>query len=117
MKVNQFTMQSPDYFNVFGLGDSAALPTAKTGAAVRKQAPVIVENILRLMDSKDILPESKGYNGYSSCPLVKGYGNKLMSDPLLSTFVDTTKEQYSMWLLKKYGLPILYWNFMLRGKA
>ena len=127
MKVNQFTMQSPDYFNVFGLGDSAALPTAKTGAAVRKQAPVIVENILRLMDSKDILPESKGYNGYSSCPLVTGYGkmllaefgygNKRMSDPLLSTFVDTTKEQYSMWLLKKYGLPILYWNFMLRGKA
>ncbi len=46
-----------------------------------------------------------------------GYGNKCMSDPLLSTFVDNTKEQYSMWLLKKYGLPILYWNFMLRGKA
>jgi len=29
------------------------------------------------------------------------------SDPLISKFVDTTKEQYSMWLLKKYGLPFI----------
>jgi sulfide:quinone oxidoreductase len=45
------------------------------------------------------------------------YDNIRDSDPLISKFVDTTKEQYSMWLLKKYGLPFLYWNLMLRGKA
>jgi len=67
------------------------------------------------------------YTGYSSCPLVTaygkmvlaefGYGNERMSDPLISNFVDTTKEQWSMWMLKKYGLPFMYWNLMLRGKA
>jgi sulfide:quinone oxidoreductase len=66
------------------------------------------------------------YQGYSSCPLVTGYGKMLLaefkydnvrdSDPLISTFVDTTKESWLMWILKKYGLPYLYWNQMLRGK-
>ena len=30
------------YPNVFGLGDASDLPTSKTGAAIRKQAPVVV---------------------------------------------------------------------------
>tara|TARA_Y100000782_G_C10187692_1_gene267783 strand:- start:1797 stop:3071 length:1275 start_codon:yes stop_codon:yes gene_type:complete len=125
LNVDINTLQSPDYPNVFGLGDAAALPTAKTGAAVRKQAPVVTENILALMEGKTQLGGS--YEGYSSCPLVTGYGkmvlaefgykNKRMSDPLISKFVDTTKENWSMWILKKYGLPFMYWNLMLKGKA
>ena len=66
------------------------------------------------------------YEGYSSCPLVTGYGKMVLaefkynnvrdSDPFLSKFVDTTKENWSMWILKKYGLPYLYWKKMLKGK-
>ncbi len=124
MKVDQFSMQNPDYPNVFGVGDTVAVPTARTGAAIRKQAPVVVDNILALIDGKSITDHK--YNGYSSCPLVTGhnrmllaefgYGGERMSDPLLSKFVDTSKEKYSMWLLKKYGLPFIYWNKMLKGK-
>jgi sulfide:quinone oxidoreductase len=123
--VNIHSMQNPDFPNVFALGDVAALPTAKTGAAVRKQAPVVVDNILSILEGKQATNED--YNGYSSCPLVTGYGkmvlaefgygNKRMSDPLISTFVDTTKEKYSMWLLKKFALPFMYWKLMLKGKA
>jgi sulfide:quinone oxidoreductase len=119
------TLQHKRFANIFSLGDVAALPTGKTGAAVRKQAPVVVGNILNLIKSNQLGKES--YSGYSSCPLVTGYGKMVLaefkydnirdSDPLISKFVDTTKEQYSMWLLKKYGLPFLYWNLMLRGKA
>ena len=68
----------------------------------------------------------EGYHGYSSCPLVTGYGKMVLaefkydnirdSDPLLSTFIDTGKESYLMWLLKKYGLPILYWEGMMKGR-
>ncbi|MCG8332375.1 MAG: NAD(P)/FAD-dependent oxidoreductase [Chitinophagales bacterium] len=125
INVDQYSMQHNVYPNVFALGDAAALPTAKTGAAIRKQAPVLVENLLHVMDNKSIL--SKGYNGYSSCPLVTGYGKMVLaefnyegkrdSDPLLSKLFDTGKELYPMWILKKYGLPFMYWNMMLRGKA
>ena len=124
MNVNVKTLQHNKYGNIFGLGDVAALPTAKTGAAVRKQAPVVVENIISLMKHSTVL--EREYSGYSSCPLVTGYGKMVLaefkydnvrdSDPLLSKFWDTSKEQYSMWILKKYGLPYLYWNMMMKGK-
>jgi sulfide:quinone oxidoreductase len=101
-----------------------AVPTAKTGAAIRKQAPVVVENVLTMMKSAQ-LSQAK-YEGYSSCPLVTGYGKMVLaefkydnvrdSDPFLSKFVDTAKETWSMWILKKYGLPFLYWNQMMKGK-
>jgi sulfide:quinone oxidoreductase len=30
---------------------------------------------------------------------------------------DQSKERYSMYQLKRYGLPLLYWQGMLRGRA
>jgi len=118
------TLQHNKYPNVFAVGDAAALPTAKTGAAIRKQAPVVAGNVVALLNSNKIT--NAQYEGYSSCPLVTGYGKMVLaefkynnvrdSDPFLSKFVDTTKENYSMWILKKFGLPYLYWNRMMKGK-
>jgi|TARA_R100000365_G_scaffold3684_1_gene13468 sulfide:quinone oxidoreductase len=123
--VDIHTLQHLRFPNIFALGDVAHLPTAKTGAAIRKQAPVLVGNLLQLIRENKVGEEA--YSGYSSCPLVTGYSKMVLaefkydnvrdSDPLISKFVDTSKEQYSMWLLKKYGLPLMYWNLMLRGKA
>lgn len=125
VEVDIHSLRHKRFPNVFSLGDVAALPTAKTGAAVRKQAPVVVGNLLHQIRQTPAM--SPGYQGYSSCPLVTGYGKMVLaefkydnvrdSDKLISTFVDTTKEQYSMWLLKKYGLPYMYWNLMLKGRA
>jgi sulfide:quinone oxidoreductase len=124
INVDIHTLQHAHYKNVFAIGDSAALPTAKTGAAIRKQVPVMVENVNRVLSNLPLA--EKGYEGYSSCPIVTGYGKMLLcefkydnvrdSDPLLSTFIDTTKEKWSMWILKKFGLPWLYWNMMMKGR-
>lgn len=124
VEVDVNSLQHKRYPNVFSLGDVAALPTAKTGAAIRKQTPVVVDNILHMIKTNVVGDLS--YEGYSSCPLVTGYGSMVLaefkynnvrdSDPLISRFIDTAKEQYSMWLLKKYALPYLYWNFMLKGR-
>ena len=118
------TLQHNKYPNVFAVGDAAALPTAKTGAAIRKQAPVVAGNVVAMLYSNKITDAQ--YEGYSSCPLVTGYGKMVLaefkynnvrdSDPFLSKFVDTTKENYSMWILKKFGLPYMYWNRMMKGK-
>ena len=122
-KVDPFTLQSRDYSNVFGLGDAMGIPAAKTGAAIRAQTPVLVDHLLAEIKNGE---SSKKYNGYSSCPIVTGYGKMLLcefdyknnreSDPILSKFLDTTKDSWPMWILKKYGLPYLYWNHMLKGK-
>jgi sulfide:quinone oxidoreductase len=64
------------------------------------------------------------YNGYASCPLVTGYGKMLLAEfdydgkPAPSIpFINTFEERRDMWLLKKYGLPRMYWDLMLRGRA
>lgn len=125
LDVDHGTMQHNKYKNVFGLGDAAGLPTAKTGAAIRKQVPIVVENLSRLMD-KSALSDEK-YNGYSSCPLVTGFGKMVLAefdynsnfipDPKLKRMLitDSSKEHLRLWWLKKYILPHLYWNKMLKG--
>jgi NADH dehydrogenase FAD-containing subunit len=107
--------------NVFALGDAAGLPVSRTGAAVRKQAPVLIHNLLNVMQGKE---PDKRYNGYTSCPLVTAYGRMVLaefdySDTPTPTqpMINTQKERFDMWLLKKYGLPFMYWNLMLRGLA
>lgn len=125
LDVDTGTLQHKKYPNVFGIGDAAALPTAKTGAAIRKQVPVVVENISRLIKDQGI--SDKKYNGYSSCPLVTGYGKMVLAefdydgnftpDPKLKQMLikDSSKEHWRLWILKKYILPRLYWNKMLKG--
>jgi sulfide:quinone oxidoreductase len=119
-RVDKHTLQSPDWPNVFALGDASNLPTSKTGAAARKQAVALVNNLLAVMNGRP-LPAS--YNGYTSCPLVTSRNRMLLAEfdyDLKRTpsfpFIDTLKPRYDMWLLKRYGLPALYWNVMLKGR-
>jgi sulfide:quinone oxidoreductase len=125
--VDLHTLQHKRYANIFSLGDVAGLPTAKTGSAVRKQAPVIVENILKLREAALLDAEAdtlnNSYNGYSSCPLVTGYGKMVLAEfdyqnqPDPTFPFDQSEERYDMYVLKKFGLPWMYWNLMLKGKA
>ncbi|MFB1478873.1 FAD-dependent oxidoreductase [Corallococcus sp. RDP092CA] len=121
VKAHKHTLQHPDHPNVFAIGDASDLPTSRTGAAVRAEAPVLVENLVAVMAGRE--PTAR-YDGYASCPLVTGYGRMLLAEfdyegrpapslPLINTFV----ERRDLWLLKKYGLPRLYWDGMLRGRA
>ncbi|MBQ0893400.1 NAD(P)/FAD-dependent oxidoreductase [Micromonospora sp. U56] len=121
LAVDQYTLQGTRWPDVFALGDVASLPTSKTGAAIRKQAPVVVANMLAARRSK---PLPARYDGYTSCPLVTAHNRMLLAEfdyrlkPKPSfPFIDTMKPRYDMWLLKRYGLPALYWHGMLRGRA
>lgn len=126
LDVDHHSLQHNKYPNIFGLGDVAGLPTAKTGAAIRKQVPVVVDNISLLIEQNKIGTQS--YNGYSSCPLVTGYGKMALAefdyagnftpDPKLKQMLikDSSKEHWRLWMLKKFGLPYLYWNKMMKGE-
>lgn len=118
--VDKHTLRHDRYENVFALGDASNLPTSKTGAAIRKQAPVAARN---LVDSLDGKPLSARYDGYTSCPLVTGYGKLVMAEfdydlqPQETFPFDQAKERRSMYLVKKHLLPKLYWDGMLKGRA
>ena len=119
LKVDQNTLQHQDYKNIFGIGDVTGVPNSKTGAAIRKQAPVVAKNILDMIDGK--VPSMK-YDGYSSCPLITGIGKVILAEfgydgKLMPTFpMDMTKERRSMWILKKDLLPPMYWYGMMKGR-
>jgi sulfide:quinone oxidoreductase len=121
VRVDKHTLQSPNWPNVFALGDASSLPTSKTGAAIRKQAPILVANLLAAMRGQ---PLTGRYNGYTSCPLVTSRNRMLLAEfdydlkrtPTLP-LINTLKPRYDMWLLKRYGLPAMYWNLIVKGLA
>ncbi|MDN5749316.1 MAG: NAD(P)/FAD-dependent oxidoreductase [Pseudonocardia sp.] len=121
IEIDKHTMQHSRYPNVFSLGDAGSSPNSKTGAAVRKQAPVVVENLLA---AKRGTPLTASYDGYASCPLTTARRKMLLAEfdysmkpkPSIPV-IDTIKERTDMWYLKRYGLPFLYWNLMLKGRA
>jgi sulfide:quinone oxidoreductase len=121
VQVDKHTLRSPRWPNIFALGDVANLPTSKTGAAIRKQAPVVTANLLAARRGAEPVAH---YDGYTSCPLVTARNRMMLAEfdydltPRPSfPLIDTMKPRYDMWLLKRYGLPALYWHGMLRGRV
>ena len=121
VEVDKHTMQHVRYPNVFALGDAGSTPNSKTGAAIRKQAPVVVENIGAHLSGR---PLTARYDGYASCPIVTSTHDMLLAEfdydfNLKPSFpvLDPTRPHRPYWYLKKYGLPFMYWNLMLRGVA
>ncbi len=117
--IEKHTLQHNKYKNIFACGDAAALPVSRTGAAIRKQAPVLVSNLLALITGKSM---NSFYNGYSSCPIITGYDKLVLAEfdynntPMETFPMDQSKERWSMYQMKKYLLPYLYWNQILPGR-
>jgi sulfide:quinone oxidoreductase len=119
VEVNQNSMQHVRYANIFALGDVASTPNSKTAAAVRKQAPVVVRNILRRMRGEAV---ENSYDGYASCPLTTANGKAIIAEfvyggkvtPTLP-FLNPGRQRWLSWWIKKSFLPVLYWNYMLKG--
>ena len=64
--VDKHTLQHVRWPDVFALGDAGNTPNSKTGAAIRKQAPVVVKNLLAARKGRVPSPT---YDGYAPCPL------------------------------------------------
>jgi sulfide:quinone oxidoreductase len=120
VEINKHTMQHVKYSNVFALGDCTNAPCSKTGAAIRKQAPVVVSNVLSYLKNE---PLKATYSGYSACPIPTKYGKLMLAEfdysnkPTMTFPFNQAIPRTSMWVLKKYLLPWLYWNKILKGTA
>lgn len=118
--VNKETLQHVKYDNIFSLGDIAAVPMGKTGGSVRKQYKVVVDNIISLMEGKELTSK---YAGYTVCPLITDIGKVMLAEfdwskkPTPSFPLDPTQERYLWWLLKVYMLKPMTQYGMLSGRA
>ncbi len=120
--VDQNTLQSRKFENIWSLGDVMNAPNAKTAAAARAQAPVVAMNLLHHMGKMKNLCH---YDGYGSCPLTVengkivlaefGYGGMLK--PSFPKFIlDGERPSKAAWYLKAKVLPWVYWELMLKGR-
>ncbi|MDX1803906.1 MAG: FAD/NAD(P)-binding oxidoreductase [Alcanivorax sp.] len=117
--VDEASLQHPQYPTVFSLGDACGASNAKTAAAVRKQAPVVAENLIAALDDK---PLTARYEGYGACPLTVEKGKVVLAEfgyqgKLQPSFpLDPTVPRRSMWWLKATAMPHIYFELMLKGR-
>ncbi|KAK4108262.1 FAD/NAD(P)-binding domain-containing protein [Canariomyces notabilis] len=118
--VDDATLRHKKYGNVWSAGDASSLPTSKTAAAITSQAPVLVGNILRAMEAKEVEP---AYDGYTSCPLTTEYGKVMLAEfkyggvpkETFAKFVDQATPRRAFYHLKKDFFPWVYYNHMVKG--
>ncbi|MBA4728290.1 MAG: TIGR01244 family phosphatase [Pseudomonas sp.] len=112
------TLRHPRFGNIFSLGDVCSAPNAKTAAAVRKQVPVVAENVLSVLSGAG--PRAI-YDGYGSCPLIVERGKVILAEfgyggKLLPTFpLDPKVPRRLAWKLKTRWMPSIYFDMMLKG--
>ncbi|EFY96702.1 NAD(FAD)-dependent dehydrogenase domain protein [Metarhizium robertsii] len=120
--VDDHSLRHRKYPNIWSAGDASSLPTSKTAAAVTSEAPVLVRNLLQVLQGKQ--PDA-AYDGYTSCPLLTEYGKVLLAE---FKYGGEPKETFDDWLgidqveprrafyhLKKDFFPWVYYASMVRG--
>ncbi|KAI0928755.1 hypothetical protein AcW1_005907 [Taiwanofungus camphoratus] len=114
---------NPEYGNIWALGDCSSLPTSKTAAAITSQAPVLTESLYSVVSSGKVA--NANYDGYTSCPLLTGYGQLMLAEfkyglEPKESFADYLGDQSTprraFYHLKKDFFPWVYWNHMLQGR-
>ena len=75
-------------------------------------------NLLNVLNQQAL---SARYDGYTSCPLVTGYGKLILAEfdydlkPCETFPFDQSKERWSMYQLKRHLLPVMYWQGLVKG--
>lgn len=112
------TLRHNKYSNVFSLGDCANLPTAKTAAGILSQAPIVVNNMLRQIESQGL---NARYDGYQSCPVFTGDKNLMLiefkynNQPKETFYEGQTEPNKTFYFMKKHIFPRVYFNLMPKG--
>jgi len=106
--------------NVWALGDAANVGTDPSGGALRRQAAILVDNLM----AARIGGRFKEYDGYTVAPIATD-AHRLMFGEFdrtgslsssLPSFLDPLKPRWTAWAFDRYGLPQMYWNLVLKGR-
>jgi sulfide:quinone oxidoreductase len=122
--VDQYTLQSDKWENVWVIGDAGNAPTSKAGSVAHFMLDVLVENVLRHMEGLEPLPK---FDGHANCYIESGFEKGILIDfnydvePLPGKFPLPGIGPFS--LLKesaanhwgKMAFRWIYWNILLKG--
>uniref|UniRef100_A0AC34GX22 Peptidase S1 domain-containing protein n=1 Tax=Panagrolaimus sp. ES5 TaxID=591445 RepID=A0AC34GX22_9BILA len=116
VSVNPKTLQGTTFANIFAIGDCANTPNAKTAAAISSQFRALKANLKSAMENRPLTSE---YDGYASCPLVVSSNKVVLAEftpegPLETFPFNQAQPLWISFLMKRYLMPFLYWNFLVK---
>ncbi len=120
LEVDKLTLQHRRYPEVFGCGDNNGAPLGKTAATVKMSVPIVVSNLLSVINGQQ---PTANFNGYTSCPLITKVGSAMLVEfdyekELIPTFpfINPKQESWFGWYMKEQLLKPTYLK-MLEGKV
>ncbi len=125
VETDKQTLQSKRWQHVFAIGDATDLPASKAGSVAHFQAEVLVDNIVRYANGRQLHP---GFDGHANCFIETGHDKAILIDfnydteplpgkfplPVVGPF-DLLRES-RINHLGKLGFKWMYWNLLLKGE-
>ena len=125
LPTHKHTLQSKAFANVFALGDATDLPSSKAGAVAHFQADVLLDNVLRFIAGRELVP---GFDGHANCFIETGFGKAMLIDfnydteplpgrfplPGIGPFTLLEESATNHW--GKLAFKWVYFNQLLPGK-
>ena len=119
------SLQSKIKENIFVIGDASDIPTSKAGSVAHFEAEILVNNILRYIEGKEL---TASFDGHANCFVETGNGKAILIDfnythePVTGSFplpgigpLRLLKENH-MNHLGKLAFRWVYWNMLIKGK-
>jgi sulfide:quinone oxidoreductase len=118
--VDPRTLQHRTYPRIWGLGDAATVDTMPSGGALRRQVPVVAQNIQARRKGRSF----GTYDGYTVAPVTTSLTRLLLAEhdrdgrPEPSVpFPDLTRPRRSLLLFDRHVQPSVYWHRLIQGKV
>lgn len=116
-----YTLRHRTHDTVWAAGDAATVETDPSGGALRRQIAVLVDNLVAARRGDTT---AATYDGYTVAPIATDahtliaaeFDRSGASASALPSFLDPYKPRRSAWAFDRYGLPQIYWNFILKGR-
>jgi sulfide:quinone oxidoreductase len=123
--VDEHTLLSRKYDNIFALGDAGDIPTSKAGSSAHFAVEVFVDNFLDHVEGR---PMRRAFDGHANCFVESGHGKGLLIDfnydveplpgkypvPGLGPFTLLAERRANHW--GKLGFRWAYWHLLLPGR-
>ncbi len=125
VKVDKENFQSPDYPNIFAIGDAAALPTSKAGSVAHFAMDTFVPNFIEYLAGK---PMTHAFDGHANCYIETGNEKAMLIDfnyttqplpgkyPLPGVGPFKLLEESGVNHRGKLAFRWMYWNLLLPGR-
>jgi sulfide:quinone oxidoreductase len=122
---DKHTLQTKAHHNVFAIGDCTDLPASKAGAVAHFQGDVLIDNVMRFIEGRALLP---AFDGHANCFIETGHGKAMLIDfnyqteplpgrfplPGIGPFTLLEESATNHW--GKLAFKWTYWNVLLAGE-